>query len=683
MDPQEKLDVVITAFAADRAVAPEVELRRVFGIDLARARQLVDSLPVAVQTGVTSVRAEYFRRALEAIGARVEVRDAGGKSIEAPPKPAAAHAAAAPASLDPGAIALATTERPPGAGAQAVAGAPAARWGTVLEAAAQHSVPTTAATTQPEQPPPARTAFGPSTLPEVELPAAVRRAADTAAESPAASPRGGGALRTADAAATALRAPRARPQAPAGAMPVNAQRTVAPVAGGSTPAPDATHARRPGARRREALADVAAFDAEPPVAASLRMQPTGATTQAEVEVAAPAPMGRVPETPAAAPWSGGAGLELDMAAAPAARVPRNGLGVAAAGAPLLPATAVGAAELAMRRLGSEIHDPVAPGPRPASTMPEAPAHDGALAAPAGDPSPLEVDDALTSGLPTGVGIEPPRLHAPGIFAQSDRGAAGRPSLGDTLDGQARDGRSFWEVIIEAIVLPFSGSGLLWIVAIAVWSVLVGILGVLASFVPLLGAVVTFFANSSLLAISADYFRVCFWVPLTGEQSLEQRPSFDPARVLNLYVKSGLHLTLFVILSQVMLVLLIASKVMNGAGPIELLTDPLLWLAALLPGYYWAMAITTCALSSDFTGVWNFVVGIRAIARAPLEYSFIAGSGVVLMVGSAVAMALVGSITGIAGALLTATAGLPLALSHGVMGALMGYLARTRPEVFED
>jgi hypothetical protein len=41
-----------------------------------------------------------------------------------------------------------------------------------------------------------------------------------------------------------------------------------------------------------------------------------------------------------------------------------------------------------------------------------------------------------------------------------------------------------------------------------------------------------------------------------------------------------------------------------------------------------------------------------------------------------------TLMGATGAVLSGTVGVPLAVSHGIQGALMGHLARARAEVFE-
>jgi len=248
--------------------------------------------------------------------------------------------------------------------------------------------------------------------------------------------------------------------------------------------------------------------------------------------------------------------------------------------------------------------------------------------------------------------------------------------------RAVDTRTFWESLGSACLLPFTGPGVFWIVTIAAWSIAASLLSFLAGFALIAGITVTLFANSSLLAIACDYFRVCFWSPLVGEDALDVAPEFDPARIMNRYIKSGLHLMLFTVISQVPLIGWLASNVMDGEPLLDLLTHPITWILIALPYVYWPMGVALTALSNDFATIWNIPAGMRAIGRAPLEYALV----VVVAIGSFMAswgvLLFFGGMMGVAGALLGSTLGIPLAISHGLQGALMGHLARARSDVFE-
>jgi hypothetical protein len=75
-DAGELFDVVVLGFER-RSEPPALGLCRVFGLDERSAQQLVESAPLTVRSSLTRVQAEYFRRALHSIGARVELRGEG------------------------------------------------------------------------------------------------------------------------------------------------------------------------------------------------------------------------------------------------------------------------------------------------------------------------------------------------------------------------------------------------------------------------------------------------------------------------------------------------------------------------------------------------------------------------------------------------------------------------------
>jgi hypothetical protein len=244
-----------------------------------------------------------------------------------------------------------------------------------------------------------------------------------------------------------------------------------------------------------------------------------------------------------------------------------------------------------------------------------------------------------------------------------------------------DTRSFWETLGHALLLPFSGHGLYWIAAVSVWSIAVGELGLVAQFVPLIGAAVMFLAQTSVIGFACDFARACFWVAPVGDTEVGRLPELDPVRILDVYIRSGLHLSFFILLSQAALMWWIVAQLVDGAG-LELLTDPITWEFALLPGLYWPMGVGLTATSNNFAAIWNVPAGARAILRAPLEYAVIVLIGGAAFCGTALAIALFGAVFGLAGSLLPPAIGFPVVVSHGIMGSLFGNLARARPEVFE-
>ena len=89
-----------------------------------------------------------------------------------------------------------------------------------------------------------------------------------------------------------------------------------------------------------------------------------------------------------------------------------------------------------------------------------------------------------------------------------------------------------------------------------------------------------------------------------------------------------------------------------------------------------------AIGHNFAAIWNVPQGVRAIVRLPLEYAVIVFIGVLAFGFSLLCLLLFGQMMGITGVLVSSTFGLPLAISHGVQGALMGHLVRAHADAFE-
>jgi hypothetical protein len=78
--------VSVLEFSGERGAATAA-LQRVFGLSEVDARAILSEVPVAVRRDVNRIRAEYFRRALELSGARVEVRNGAGEVVSAATAP--------------------------------------------------------------------------------------------------------------------------------------------------------------------------------------------------------------------------------------------------------------------------------------------------------------------------------------------------------------------------------------------------------------------------------------------------------------------------------------------------------------------------------------------------------------------------------------------------------------------
>jgi hypothetical protein len=259
---------------------------------------------------------------------------------------------------------------------------------------------------------------------------------------------------------------------------------------------------------------------------------------------------------------------------------------------------------------------------------------------------------------------------------------GVPARGPHASVSKVDLRSFWDTFTEALALPFTGSGLPFIIVISAWSVVVGLLDRMGRFAFVMGSVVIFFAHATLLAMACDYYHSCMWASAAGDQTLDRGPDLDPTRIFDRYLKAGMSFSLFMLASQCPLLWWVFHELGNSVSLGGIVSDPLSWLLALLPYFYWPMGVGLASLRNDPTAIWKVSTGVRAIARAPLEYTVIVLVGLTAFSTSWIALLACSSIFGVTGPVLSGTLGLPLAVSHGLQGALMGHLVRARAEVFE-
>ncbi len=770
----ESFDVVVLGFEPTTE-PPQAGLQRMFGIDLAAASKLIESAPATVQRGVNRVRAEYFRRALVRIGARVEVRNENGgierEPEREPEKPAAAAASAHAVSVDlaprtvlavpalAGAArasgqrahvhderAVAATERPVppafGAAVPVVAGAPK----MPLEFLPPPAAPTATAGATPQAP----------SFPGIYEPAV--RGTQFEARAPV---RSAPSSQHANDTAMALRAPAHRTLKEA----VPAPETTPPDTAANTNT-NATHFEASTAQAQRAplhafrLGDTNApflpntakpAEAAPPFVLPIPapvparppaspLPPPGAGTAyggipwGDIDrgrySTGPhpqhAPLGKPPSSLEAPPT-----ITLDrvvQAAAPAADASAATVDVpppapTAADASVgnkpdisarilpneaMPAPSLDAMTAALRKqaikdgqsgLGAArdvaIKLPAhGRGPRPAANSAPADAavanavdsaattrallsaRHGRAAMPGQAPLPAVAQPASAA--------KPPQPRAAAARSPNDLPTV-RETMRETTRSASNDARSFWETIPEAMVFPMLGDGTTWIVSITACAVALSLLCSLlvALPVPGLGALASFVMLTVLLAFCADFHRRCVASVTTGKRAIDQGPDFDPGYVLRSYLVSGVHLSLFVLASQLPLSFWIIRQLSSTSEPssFQLLLSPTFWGLAVGPGFYWPMAMAIASLHGDYAAVWYVPLGLQGIVRAPLEHMAIAVLGVVTLLGLWAPFLWIGLASGLPTAFFFATLGLPMAVSAGVMGALSGHLARTHPDAF--
>jgi hypothetical protein len=631
----ELLDVRIVAFPTTLKESPVVGLRRVFGIDEVAANRLIGNLPAVVQRGVPPVRAEYFRRALEGLGAEVEVRTREGALVTRPAEPVAEAAAPTAQSAAPG----------PGAAPDSGA-------------------------TRPGVAPPADSDPPPAERRRRELFAR----ADTA---PLPSRdrtvlQGAGA---AEAAPTSLQEPAAEAIAQG---PANVTLREAVPAPGVPGAPAGI-----GSRAAPALG----LDAPPPARSSAAVLELGEPPDA------PLPPRAAPTPGVGAGWGALEPLDLGPGAgdAPATPADRDLAGRPALRAPPpteLPPVDLGAPSggglssghppevqlpqpppaVQSRRPGARI----LPGEVPPSDPPQRSGpRSGAAPAPATGPA-----NGPAAGDPTAAATPAPRgAHSPRMPA---------PSQPREPDARVFDTRSFWQSLGDALALPWLGHGPYWVLAIFVWSLFGTLLCALAQAlgVPHLPIALGALAALSLMGFAADGFRAAFKSVTGGAPHIAQAPSFEPERIVTRYLLSALHLWLFALVTNLPGVLWYLKQTAGGASLTAVLLHPVSWMLAAFPAFYWPAALATAVQHGSFAGVWKVHVGLRAVVTAPVEYLVGATLGALTFAVICGALWLIGAVLGLPDALFVATLGLPLGLSHLLWGSLLGHMARARPEAFE-
>jgi hypothetical protein len=569
--------VSVVEFAGDQGAATAA-LQRVFGLNEAGAQTILNEVPVAVRRGVNRIRAEYFRRALELSGARVEVRDGDGSVM--------------------------------------------ARANEATTARAQLSGPMTGVQARPASQP---MAAGAVSEPQIGKTIAFGSAA--ANDTARANPGGWGDFQPFKSAAAKPAPPKQEPQAPPPKQ-----------------TPDAPASPAASAAEQWALS----LDAEQGPLDS----PLGAPmADHALELASlPSPAGpankyRVEEPPApeiaAANAASGSALELD------AEPPRTLQRESGPRYDAIPAgeqwRAPGTDTLARARRKQSVE-----------------AHDSGFGDPALPPLPI----------PSG----PARPQPGSGELKAARKPVASPRIVRPRDSSAALDLGVW----EAVRLGFSGTAISWIAKIAGASVVLAGLAQLSLLIPALGLPLLLVGLTCVLGLCSEYHRHVFWAAATREESLSERPALSIANLM----RDGVHLTALALVMQVFVWFWLAGQLSAGTRPIAIVSSPTLWVLGFGPGFYWPIALACAAAKNRASGVWDFPLGLRVLGRAPAEVAT-----VVLATAAAFQLALfitasIADRTSLDPSLAFFTAaGIPIAISHALAGALMGRLVHGRPDLF--
>lgn len=704
IDAADTFDVVVTGFEPG-GETPVSRLQRVFGIGPEAAERLLARLPAPVQRGVPRIRAEYFRRALIKIGAHVEVRSADGIAVEmvpsvpppAPRRPSdrPSHVAPPPASTPaPAVLAARVAAAPTALAVPAPVAAPLA---------AAHVAPAPAAVA-PAAPSPYRE---PRLLPDddEDLPLAASLSPESLPPvAPLSFDTGGSGL------SLGGPGPATPASAPFGGFGATADTLVdSRPRSGSTPQASAP---RPSADPAPSIGGVLELDT---MADAIRLPSRATLTEGLKPKTSPAGDGA--RKGANATLLHGKAMSGPAAAAAAPLVftdstsASNGDGAAAPAPFRPPALELGldGADM-MSKLPSSIWD--AP-PQAGDAAPgQVRTGDAKLDLPPASATP-QLD---LSGFPSGTIDDPldlPSMPAPGKAGRAplqrspqaprdrEQPARERPRREREAPGpRARVGRvgaapvskkeaaepereavPFWQSAPQAASIAFGGTGGAWLGLIVLWALAAAIVSAAASLVLVLGVLVAFVAFTTLLALAFDYFRACFWLADEGGAALERSPSLSPARLLHNYLKSGTHLMVFTLAAGLPLIFVTIAGVADGATPLELLGEPATWALGAIPAVLWPGAAAMTALHNRYEAIWQLPRALGLALRAPAEYLAVVMTGALIFGAGVWLLLALASTAGVSGVLLSAVLGPPMALSHGIQGALMGYLMRARPELF--
>jgi hypothetical protein len=561
LDEREDYVVSVVEFSGDTGSAVGA-LQRVFGLDEPSAGAMLQDVPVEVRRGVNRIRAEYFRRALELSGARVEVRDGEGSVV----------AALAPAPL------MAAKPRAVAAG-PIVAPKPAAEKTLVLGS------------------PPANDAFA---KPPPEAPAA----------------GGWGDLQP------------FKPRAPAAPAPARA-------AASRPPAPASPVVM--GGPRELSMSDMPGSD--------------------ELSLGDP--------------------LELDPGELPATRSrgePRGPVELSTSDLPDAPPLELGVdtreskprydAIPAGEKWKAPGSDTVARARRKQMVQ----ALDSNLSDSRPDPTPAVAANRASPRPSPRIATNTPVSPVQARMAQQTRANPGPTAV------RATPTPGFAEVI----ALAFRGAAIPWTAWIFAAGSAFGAATALAIRLPWIGVPLAMVSVTVLLALCGMYHRHVFWAAATAEDAIEETPTLDAA-----LLRSGVTLTGFAGLTQVLLWLWLVSEISAGHSALSIVGSPLLWVLGFGPAFYWPIALGCAAARNQFRGVWDVARGLRALGRAPGEIARISLASAAVFTGLLAVLCFALSAIGMEGPVgLVAATGLPLAISHALMGAWSGRLLHAHSDVFE-
>jgi hypothetical protein len=649
--------VCVLEFAGDRGAATAA-LQRVFGLNEPDASALLSEVPVAVRRGVNRIRAEYFRRALELRGARVEVRDGEGEVVQAqapgraqpsgPLTPRAQPLAAKPIA------APSAQPKPAGANATIAGAGPMA---APLSAAAKPLALSQSGKTL---------ALGGIAANDLRAGAAndagrVSASAGGWGDLEPRKPANRGATQKIEPPTSTLDRPAAHPFG---------------VPAGQVDAP------KPANREREEPLEQSSEQAD---AWALSLGEEAGPLDSPLE-----------------PLMEGHAVELASMPSPGQRAPQR----AAEGPPTLdfdentlgPSLELRSDPRNLQRESAPRYEPIPKGERwkapGTDTLAKArrkqdlhaleSGFSDGRSAPApsrGPAAPHRLSDAHSS--PHGPAAARARVSGGHATADEDpsgiHSAVRRPPFVSSAISRPHAARNvelgFW----EATKLGFSGTSISWIAKIAGAAVVLAGLAQLSVRVPALGLPLLLIGLTCVLGLCSEYHKYVFWAAATREESLQERPALSVAMMM----RDGVHLTCFALISQLLVWFWLAGQLQAAHRPLAVVFSPSLWVLGFGPGFYWPIAIACAAAQNRASAVWDLPLGLRALGRAPGEVAVVVlATAAAFMLSMMVAAAVVSATSLDPTLALFTAAGLPVAITHALAGAWMGRVVHQHPDLFE-
>ena len=218
----------------------------------------------------------------------------------------------------------------------------------------------------------------------------------------------------------------------------------------------------------------------------------------------------------------------------------------------------------------------------------------------------------------------------------------------------------------ALVVPFFGAGVLWLIGLTVMLFVVAF----TRMAPCIGLFMLPVTGAVYLGLLGIYFGQAAQAGLEDDGSRPQ-PRWSVPAQQDLLFRGGA-----LVLVTLLLFVVPAGLVYEGASPV------VAYIAVLIPYVYWPMALTVSAITGRLTSLFNPIEIGKGIIAGGLPYVAVVSFGFLAYAGLTALLPL-GLSAGPVGALIS---GVALAFSFGyitgVQGYLMGCIVGSRPEKFE-